>query len=539
VPAGVGLALGVIGPCPGPAQSASPAVGDITAGDTAAALPAEQDTTTAAIAWMREAVTVHLDGRHHLLLRALRQKRDPALRPWFEALAEPGQHPALRVHALLGLAETASPPGLTLDRIRQAESLAVRAELIVAGLDGGLIDDATRRDLLNRSDLAPWVRVKLAAPLVATPRTEAVLHLRAGLEQVGHHGPEAAAAGAALLLNELGEPIGRAGLERWLEDPRATAEAILLELLQMAWEHGLDRSAGWADRLSAQPHVSRRVRHEALKTAIRFGAESADRRWAELYAAAPDDAERRELAWLGLEVAPWLDAAALAAMGEDPDPVIGLLGEVAASIARSRADPAEHLDMVRRAGELLATQQPRAWRWAAQHAERTGSVQMVAEMLDRYEPEPVRGRARRLKAVALATQTMIDARPEVASGFLLGQLRAPEADPDILRAILLGLIRSRSAAVTERIVPRLEPFDEPATEALRLVLKLSTEAPLDADEADRLAWMITDADDLDGSLRVQAAWAYLKRTGQSASALATLLPPIDQSARTPPDVPPP
>ncbi|MEM6853898.1 MAG: hypothetical protein AAF593_05765, partial [Planctomycetota bacterium] len=133
-----------------------------------------------------------------------------------------------------------------------------------------------------------------------------------------------------------------------------------------------------------------------------------------------------------------------------------------------------------------------------------------------------RGRARRLDAVVRSTQTLIQLEPDMAERLLVAALQSEDVDPAWQRGVLLGLIRSRSDAARE-IGDQLAPFTDRNTEALALVLRLQNPAPLNETQAEDLSLVLRGGADLDDSLRVQMAWAYLYRTGQGAEAIAAVL----------------
>ena len=71
---------------------------------------ADDEAMRAALQVLRDAVTVRLDGGHNRMLQALRHRRDPELRPLFQRLSH-ANHPALRLHGLLGLGRDVGPAG--------------------------------------------------------------------------------------------------------------------------------------------------------------------------------------------------------------------------------------------------------------------------------------------------------------------------------------------------------------------------------------------------------------------------------------------
>ncbi|MEM6460084.1 MAG: hypothetical protein AAF710_11915, partial [Planctomycetota bacterium] len=185
----------------------------LLAHDLPADLTPDRDTTAAALRLLDDAVTVQIDGRHHRLLRALRHLEDPTLRPLFVGLAD-GDHPSLRVHGLLGLAELDRPFGLRPETVAAIERDDIRADLLSAALDGDLLTRATRSALLTWDGLDPAVGLLLLTRRIAEDGPTDDEKLRARLRDGLTHEAPGRRGLAALLLHELGDPAGTATLQR-------------------------------------------------------------------------------------------------------------------------------------------------------------------------------------------------------------------------------------------------------------------------------------------------------------------------------------
>ncbi|MEM8737370.1 MAG: hypothetical protein AAGG38_02680 [Planctomycetota bacterium] len=510
-----------------PTESGPPSVDEAKPSD---GIEADREATAAALRLVNDAVTVQLDGRHHLLLRALRYLEDPALMPLFSGLVE-ADHPSLRVHGRLGRAELSLPRGLSATDIVPIEREDERHELIGAALDGGLLDRATQQALAAWEGLDTGVKLLLLTPRVAsdevTANTAEAAALARALEadRLGQRGL------AALLLHELGDTRGEAVLFALLEKlDSAEAQAVCATLLETAWRHGLRRAGPWAHAVSQAQGVPPRVEMLARRLAIRFGAEGAEAGWSSAFAEADNATQTTRLALVGLEAAPWIGADPLLRVAEHDEVLIQRLGQAAWSVSVSRAEAApsaaerDALELAFSA--LVETGHPRACRWAADYAEETGSARLAMTVVTRTEPGEPRGRARRMDAVAAATQTLIVLDPETAATALPAALSRAEADPVWQRAVLLGMIRSRSPAV-QRIAAELPTFLERRTQGVALVLKTRFPLPLSGAERRAFEWAVRGGAELDDSLRVQIAWAYLKRTGQAEGAVAAVLAPAN------------
>jgi hypothetical protein len=106
---------------------------------------------------------------------------------------------------------------------------------------------------------------------------------------------------------------------------------------------------------------------------------------------------------------------------------------------------------------------------------------------------------------------------------LLPVLRHRATPIELEQAVLLGLVRSqRREAVA--VAEALESPTDAVARALWLVLRARGDGPLTDAQLDDLATLVAGGGDLDPSIRMQAAWLYLTRTGQADDALSLLLP---------------
>ena len=513
------------------------------------------DTERAAVATLREAVTVTRDGRHNRMLQALRHRRDPDLRPLFDRLSHAG-HPALRLHGLLGLAETADPPGLALPTLVDVQPDGARSELIGAGLDAGLIDDDTALRLMAWPALDPSVKLLLATHLTAVgrfgPDAPGFADVTAALDN-----PSPGQRGlAALILHQIGDVRGTDALIALNHDPSPGRDAVRAVLLETAAAQGLDAAAPWAYALSTEPNLNPRLATLALQVAMRFGDARAVRDWTTLYTAArpsaadpdpdaddkPDAATpgdvsaRTRLALAALAACPGPPADAFTPMLDDPDPFIRQVGHTAAALA---ADPTPE-QAGEAVGGLTALHHPLANGWAMDYAAHDAppgvAVAVAAAVVHNYEPGEERGRARRLDAVMRAAELLATHDPGRAEAALLHGLNDPARDPLWKQVVLLGLIRSESPEAA-RLADQVDPPADPDVAALVLILRLNRPDPLTDEQARQLDQLILNAADagssanpqgpasLDDALRARVARATLHRAGWTGQRLAeTLLP---------------
>ncbi|MBB6428333.1 hypothetical protein [Algisphaera agarilytica] len=485
------------------------------------ALVPDRETTQQAILLFNDAVTVQADGRHNRLLRALRHLEAPELGPLFVGLSR-ADHPSLRVHGMLGIAELNQPRGLTPSDIATVPRPDVQAELISAALDGELIDPPTRLALLGWQGLDPGVKLLLSSPLVAAGDFDKDSPGYADLLEALDDPALGKKGLAGLLLTQLGNDQGKQVLADLRRSTHPSAQAAQATLLETAWSHGLNGCADWAYSIATTPDLPPRLEMLALKVAIRFGDRRADAWWSERWSNSEDITFQTRLAWVGLEAAPWMDAERFEPLIDSEDELVAQLGRTAQAISMSRNDTAEFPEVETRVINLIETNHPLACRWATRYAQDIGSAEFASAVVLRTEPGEPRGRARRLDAVVRSTQTLIELEPIQAKTLIVTALQSETVEPAWQRGVLLGLIRSRSDEARE-IVQELPAFSDLDTQALALVLRLQSPEPLTEEQTQTLSRVIRGGAELDDSLRIQLAWTYLQQTGQGQEAIAAVL----------------
>jgi len=410
--------------------------------------------------------------------------------------------------------------------------------VIAAALDGGLLDDHTLDELLAWPGLDDAVKLLLATPRVAAGRVAAgsPAH-RAMVAELNEPGPDAEASEkdlgrrglAALLLHQMGDHAGTRGLIALSTDAGAARDPVRGTLLETAREHGLDRAGTWAYSVASEPGLPPRLADLALAVAAEFGDARAHRRWGEQVQAAHDRLPRRtRLALAGLGFARAAEPAVFDLLVDDPDPLVAAAGRAARGVA-DRALPTPAL--VAALDNLHATGHPLAHAWLAAFAAdpatpNPAAVATARRLVTGFAPGPATGRTRRLQAVLDAVETLLQRDPEAALVELPRVLA--DAGPAYTQAVLLGLIRSRTPAAA-KLARRVAVPNDPDAQALALVLRLRSGGPVGPELRATLTQVLGGQTALDDELRVQAAWAYLKRT-DAADAVSTL--PADAVARS-------
>ncbi|MEM1209815.1 MAG: hypothetical protein AAGI54_11160 [Planctomycetota bacterium] len=478
----------------------------------------EARAVAAAKGLLSQTVEVDRQGRFNLLLRALRHLRDPALAPMYESLTLRVE-PALRVHGLLGLAELAPDGRVDLARVATIEEPTVQADLITAALDAEMIAPADYPTILGWDDLNDGVRLLLYARQME--RGEAVsaetIAPMLDVPRLGRRGL------AALLLTELGDDRGVQQLMALDASTARNRDAVRAMLLETAMRHDLGRARQWAYAVATEPEGRSSLSLLGLRAAIRLGEPRAVELWSRRFASAADNpAERVRLALILVQMAPYLPAEAFDPMVAADDPMVSQLGRVGRAIADGEATTADELVALVEIGHPVANQ------WAVGFAQQddldaaTAALTLMAVIQSFESGADKRLMSRWLDQSVEATRALIEVAPGSAAGLLRPVLEHPATAVPMRQAILLGLVRSQRPEAAS-IIDGLEPPNDAVARGLWLLLKARGDDPLTPTELDDLATLVAGGADLDPSLRAQAAWTYLKRTGRADATLADLI----------------
>ena len=131
---------------------------------------------------------------------------------------------------------------------------------------------------------------------------------------------------------------------------------------------------------------------------------------------------------------------------------------------------------------------------------------------------PVRkgARLRRLPRLRYAIGSL------TATALLRPILQDPDADPMVVQAILFGIIRAQTD-VGPQIVDGLQFIRNIDARNWTLLIKARSNQPMTDRELKNLGFIVQGSGNIPDTFRLQAAWSYLKRTGQANAALEQVL----------------
>lgn len=488
-------------------------------GQPAARADADQAAVDAAMHLLHDCTVPQRDGRHNLLLKAVRHLDDPDTLPLFKYLAQ-ADHPAMKIHGILGMAELDPEHGVDLSLIAQMDEPAAQSTAITAAMDDDLLSNDQAQQLLAWNGLAVEVKLLVAVRLLedgAFSDTELCRQALTSSEKLG------GSALAAMMLTQLDDPQGPAYLRQVLDkSDDEQKDVVRAMILQTAMRNNFDRISGWAMDIANEDGVDPTLGLLGLSAAMKFHEQGADQAWAQRFDA-PDAsaADRMRLALTALRLSPWLNSTVFEHLKQSDDALLSSIGEAGVRITDGSAGAGDAI------AALLEVGQPMINSWALDyardHASQADAQTILLSLILAYEHSPQRGRARRLEEAVEATRTLYENYPEVAIKLLRPMLTEPDRDKLLNQAILLGLVRAQSKGA-ERVVAGIEDqLNSPDARDLALLLEARSDQPLTGPQMDTLALLVRGGGRLEDSLRLQAAWSYLKRTGDAQTVLRRVL----------------
>lgn len=477
------------------------------------------DVLDAEVYLLRQCIVVDRQGTHNALLKAVRHMQDPLTGPLFEHLSR-SEQPVLKIHGILGLAELSPQKQVDLALIAQIQDPAVQSTVITAAMDDKLLGNEQAKQMLAWDGLADEVKVLVAVRLLAAGEFDDTDMLH---DAMNHAKKLGGASLAALVLAQLGDPAGLEYLQQTLDrSDDEQRDAVRAMLLQTALRHAFDKAAGWALKVAKEPDVDPALGLLALRTAMRYSEPGAQSLWQTRYEEARDaPADRVRLALTALHLSPWIGAASFDTLQQSDDPLLRAIGVTGGKIVAGSAEASDAITQLLEIGHPMVNNW--ALGYAREHASEADAQVILLGLILAYEHSPPRGKARRLDEAIEAVQVLYERGPGVAVNILQPILTDPATDPLLAQAILLGLVRTRSIETVEVVDGITNQLNSIDAEALALMLLARSDKPMDAKQMQTLSLQARGGGHLEASLRIQAAWFYLKRTGKAEQALARAL----------------
>lgn len=463
--------------------------------------------------WLLKKTTlIHRDGKHNFLLRALRQLRDPQLKPLFSDLTQ-RPTPVLQIHGILGLGEIDSPPNIDLAHVANITDTTTQIQLLSTALSNKLLSDQQAQELLAWPSLEVGVKIIIATHLI---QNDALLDT-AILDQAMASTTPAIAATAALLSLQLGDTAALQILNDTHKLPLAERTPLYAALLKTAIRYDLHAIGPWALNLADNPDTDPDTATLALQTALDGDAPHATDTWIKFYNATQSVAQQTRLALLALELHPNVDPLAFQLMRQSETQVIRQVGHAGQLLNA-------HQDATQAILDLLLLNNVLASQWVSLYAndhpiDQTRRLLVGIILAAQGEPNPPRFRDQRLINTVLAAKSIVEKEPDPKP--IIQNLLA-QAQPLTQEAVIMGLIRA-DRPQPQTLLEGFTDFKSSQGASMATILRTRYSSTATLDDIKTLSLIVRGGSGLEDTLRVQASWIYLKLTNQQAIASAQIL----------------
>ncbi|MCP3905333.1 MAG: hypothetical protein GY715_17030 [Planctomycetes bacterium] len=444
---------------------------------------------------LRRTITAYNDGSHLPRLLALRQLREPTLRPLFRRIAQ-HDHWQMQVHAILGLTEIDRESIVDRWLVTRAGAAAQEA-LFANAIDLELVSREHVRELVQWEELAPAPRLLLIGELVLAdePVDRSLLAALSGRPQ------ETDAGLASLFLARLGDPAAlSAYTDRIGELPRRDRNLRIMWLLEAIRQYEVAAVLPWVVDLVEQRERNDEVAYWAIYTALLLDPPTGLRLWNRALGAEPAERDRIRYGMMLLAAAEHVPASSF-------DRLAGTSDLTAHMAAAGRA-VASGTNVAPALTALLDLGHPKTTSWVMTAVEDRPEASLIYGHIVDSIDDARTGRAERLALAVSATARLFEIDP----GGVLRRLE--EADDDSARqeVLLLGLFDSRSPAAGAA-ASGIRRIGAGRADTLALLLIARHNDELAPEDVRRLGLVASGGGRVSGGLQTQAAWLYLKHTG--------------------------
>jgi len=465
----------------------------------------EVDPFDSSVRAMKSAITPSRDGSNHKILLALRQLQDPSLAPLFMDLLDSKQ-PLLRIDALLAVSELNSGRGLELAPILTRFNQRERLIGISALIDLDLLELDQARAILDLQELSDVEKLMLVGHIISLKKDD---------EQADRIRPLIAdqdattRAIASLLLAEIGEtePLKKE-LKAFNELDTQTKVLVGTAIIDFSDWHPNKEGLPFLSQATADKDFVRSLRLAAADAALACDCAEGVEIWKTAIENAAAAGDRSRLATAaferGLRTSDWEST-------RDGR----LLNERLADAGEAFGQGVELLPHAR---NLLDVKHPL-------------SLQAVLGLADHCTPETAEA-----IWMTVLTQALQDPRMQPSAGRIVSRManssspelqgmlrRIANSDQKILAQFaLIGLMNSTNdSAKTDAIL--FADNQNTTIQSISLVIRALSDEVMNDKQMKELQTVASGGGRVDASIRAIAAWAWLKRTGNSDRAIQELI----------------
>lgn len=447
-------------------------------------------------------------------LVGLRRLRDPALTPFFSALASGAAAPNRR-HGILGLAEISTPARLNPLMLSRLEDPGEQAFILGEALANDLVSPNEIEQFFAWPKLDPFIELALRARL----HREGAGINTARVTELADKGGVPTQLLSALLLAQAGNKDHLEGVVSQLlsvADPERGA--ILEPILTIIRRENLSGASKFLADLEILYRFSPALNADLHRIHLRVAPTSALPAWKEAFEKAPSLSDRLRLAAAALDAASGLPPEAFAPVeAYKENEIVSAMGAAGRAIAEKKGiGPAvAHLVKQRYKSTEL---------WAAERAADFEDADAIA--IHRAILLTAAGRGDTKESIAESCVTAAAALAKKDHAFLTSVLADACArfDEPMCYAILTGMLKTDAPQPWDVAQPPRWPDGQ--TEKISIIVIAKSLPKESLDEAflvslEQVAIGLQPI--LPPSMRAQAAWLHAKLTGQDGPLLARML----------------
>jgi len=467
--------------------------------------PAVADLSDSAKRHLVRSAQAQRDGSHLIRLSSLRVLRDPEMQPLFYDLLQHKEW-QVQVHALLGLAEIDTETGLDPLLVTQVDPLA-REQAISTAIDMDLLHPEGMEKLLEWNRLETANRLLLMAELQSAGEPIDGERLR----ELADDNDLLIAGVASLLLAKSGDQAALSTISTRLKKATLTErEQVLQRMFDVVRVYEIDTAAAWLN------DMLRRVENEDLAywgtfSLMTLNPDLGRPHWNRILGEDPTYHQRVRAGLQLLEAGIPVDSAARKRLGVDDDELIRRMATASNAIAADR-------NVIESMKALIDTGHPQCIEWSLRHTKDLPSEQaktIYMYFIERLESPTRSARELDVRAQAISAMSnlaVLDA--DAASQLLL------EADDDSMKqqALLIGALQGHAPELVEAARP-IRRIGSSRPDSLALLLLARDETGLKDQDVHQLGRIAAGGSMLGEMLQAQAAWLYLKHTGELDEAL--------------------
>lgn len=460
---------------------------------------------------LRRGTMQQSDGRHLVVLRALRDLRDPALRPLFTHLTG-HQNELIRINGILGLAELSPERRVDPRLIARIESDRGRYLAIRHALDLDLLGVEQMEQMLAWNDLQDASRLLLLAEL----SRRGVAPNRAMLAPLAAKEDLSIAGLASSLLAQAGEPGGfeafRSKLEALSDSRRLQVQIWHCEDIA---RYRLTHLLQWIDELLSRPDVDPALAFAGAAATMELDIERGLVLLPRALGAEPGLAQRVRYGRLLLEFADRheIPAAAYERIRSD-EALPARIADLGAALAANRPSLAAMRELIALDHWASSSRTLELARVKLDVEDQARLYEFIIKRVDQPGPR----RDERAELAIRATSELFRIKPEAVAALLR---EAPDDGPK-QETILIGLLALDLPAAGElgRIADR-RGFSR--ADSLALLLTARHAARLEAADLDALRLIAEGGGRLSPAHQAQAAWFYARFLNRAEQAVSRVL----------------